>query len=90
MVVCDSLIDIPWELRGMGQMVEGKGALLTYVVQNLIIILLLCLIYIGRECLPESMQRAFGRFAERYLPAAGGGAVFLLLLLSPPPLLLRG
>lgn len=80
-VVCDSLIDIPWELRGMGQMVEGKDALLTYVVQNLIIILLLCLIYIGRECLPESMQRAFGRFAERYLPAAGGGAVFLLLLL---------
>ena len=81
MVVCDSLIDIPWELRGMEQSIGWEDALFIDVIQNLIIILLLCLIYIGRECLPESMQRAFGRFAERYLPAAGGGAVFLLLLL---------
>lgn len=80
-VVCDSLIDIPWELRGMEQSIGWEDALFIDVIQNLIIILLLCLIYIGRECLPESMQRAFGRFAERYLPAAGGGAVFLLLLL---------
>lgn len=81
MVVCDSLIDIPWELRGMARSIGWEDALFIDVIQNLIIILLLCLIYIGRECLPANLCAALGRFAEKYFFAIGGVVVFAALLL---------
>lgn len=81
MVVCDSLIDIPWELRGMERSIVWEDAFHIYVIQNLIIILLLCLIYIGRECLPASLRAALGQFAEKYFFAIGGVVVFAALLL---------
>ena len=71
MVVCDSLIDIPWELRGMEQSIGWEDALFIDVIQNLIIILLLCLIYIGRECLPTNLRAVLGQFAEKYFFAIG-------------------
>ena len=81
MVVCDSLIDIPWELRGMEQSIGWEDALFIDVIQNLIIILLLCLIYIGRECLPTNLRAVLGQFAEKYFFAIGGVVVFAALLL---------
>ncbi len=80
-VVCDSLIDIPWELRGMARSIVWEDAFHIYVIQNLIIILLLCLIYIGRECLPANLRAALGQFAEKYFFAIGGVVVFAALLL---------